>query len=279
MKITVTIFLLTLICTAQNLFAQNEFSRQYNLALKFYDEGKFYDAVTECKRLIFFDADSQYTYCAYMLMGKSYKMGAKFSDAILNFTNAELNAKTSDEVFQSKIEIIRANILRRTTDRALQLLDELDDDKNFSSRTAGINYWRGWTYIFADKWKKAAVSFSKIDSCKQLEKLCRQVDDDKYSETFSYLISHFIPGAGQIYTGNYVSGILSLGWNVLWGYVTINSFAANRIFDGLIELNFLWLRFYNGNLQNAQKFAVYENQKIANKALYFLQFQYKGLKP
>jgi len=279
MKIPIAFFLSLIVFSTANLFAQNEFAKEFIFATKLYNEENYYDAVTECKRLVFFDSDSQYVFKAYILMGKSYKMGGKFSDAILNFTNAELNAKTSGEVFESKIEIIRANILRRTTDRALQLLDDLDKNGNFSSRTDEINYWRGWTYIFAERWKEAASSFSKIDSCEQLQQLCMQVEKDKYSVTFANLISHFIPGAGQIYTGNYVSGFLSLGWNILAGYVTINSFAADRIFDGLVELNFFWLRFYNGNIQNAQKFALYENQKISNKALNYLQFQYNGTKP
>ncbi|MHB1687733.1 MAG: hypothetical protein ACYCVH_10200 [Ignavibacteriaceae bacterium] len=278
-KIIVIFFAVVIIVSTPNLFAQDELAQQFNLAKNLYANENYYDAITELKRLIFFDADSQYTFDAYYMIGKSYKMGDKFSDAILNFTNAEMNAKTIQQIFEAKVEIIRANILRRTTGRALDLLNDLKKDKSFSSKTNDINYWRGWAFMFEDKWQKAAESFSKIDSCKQLQNLAEQVEKDKYSETFSNLISHFIPGAGQIYTGHYFSGFLSLGWNVLWGYVTVNSFAANRIFDGLVELNLLWLRFYNGNIQNAQNFAKEENIKITDKALSYLQFQYQGLKP
>ena len=90
---------------------------------------------------------------------------------------------------------------------------------------------------------------------------------------------HIIPGAGQFYTGHYFSGLLSLGWNALWGYLTVKAFIDERVFDGLIIGNFLWLRFYVGNIQNAEKFANEANIKIANKALSYLQDQYKGEKP
>lgn len=73
--------------------------------------------------------------------------------------------------------------------------------------------------------------------------------------------------------------MLSLGWNVLWGYLTIKAFVDERIFDGFVIGNFLWLRFYVGNIQNAETFANEENVKIANKALYYLQYQYEGEKP
>ncbi len=274
------IFLVSIIVfLTSNICAQDVLKKQFAYAKNLYSNEDYYDAITELKRLLFFDTGCHYTFEAYMLMGKSYKMGGKFSDAILNYTDAELNAKTIQQIYQAKIEIIRTNILRRTTDRALQLLGELEKDKRFAHKANEINYWRGWDFMFADKWDDASKSFSKIDSCKQLKYLAEKVHKDKYSEVFSNLISHFIPGTGQIYTGNYFSGFLSLGWNILWGYVTVNSFAANRIFDGLVELNLLWLRFYNGNIQNAQNFAKEKNLVITNKALNYLQFKYDGLKP
>ena len=100
-----------------------------------------------------------------------------------------------------------------------------------------------------------------------------------YSVSFAKTISYIIPGAGQIYTGEYISGLLSLGWNILWGYLTIKSFIDERIFDGIVIANFLWLRFYRGNLQNAEKFAKEKNLIISNKAMNYLQFEFKGLKP
>jgi hypothetical protein len=53
----------------------------------------------------------------------------------------------------------------------------------------------------------------------------------------------------------------------------------DRIFDGLAVTNLLWFRFYRGNLQNAEKFAVEKNLQITNKSLSYLQYSYKGLKP
>ena len=105
------------------------------------------------------------------------------------------------------------------------------------------------------------------------------IDEELYSVSFAKTISYIIPGAGQIYTGEYISGLLSLGWNVLWGYLTIRSFIDERIFDGIVIANFLWLRFYRGNFQNAEKFAEEKNLIISNKGLEYLQYEYSGRKP
>jgi hypothetical protein len=88
-----------------------------------------------------------------------------------------------------------------------------------------------------------------------------------------------LPGSGQIYAGNYFSGFLSLAWNVAAGYFTINSFLANRAFDGIVIGELVWLRFYKGNVENAEKYAVQKNLEVSNKTLKFLQEEYRGLKP
>jgi TM2 domain-containing membrane protein YozV len=258
---------------------QDILQKQYSYALGKYNSGQYYDAITEFKRLLFFDSGKKYVYDANEYMGLSYKAGAKFSDAILYFTIAEINAGNNEELFNSKIEIIRANILRRTTARALTLLDTLQSDKRFISKAGDIYYWRGWAYIFGDQWDKAAQAFNMTDTNKAMVEFCKNVQHEKYSVLFTEIISHFIPGAGQIYTGHYFSGVLSLGWNALWGYLTVKSFVDDRIFDGLVTGNLLWLRFYNGNLQNADKFVKEENLKITNNALDSLQSGYHGLKP
>ena len=259
--------------------AQSAFQNQFDFAKQLYNNENYFEAITELKRLLFFDETEEYNYEANKLIGLSYKQGAKFSDAIRYLTLAEINAKTTEELFQRRIEIIRINILRRTTGRALKLLDSLEADNRFKDRTDEINYWRGWSYIFADEWEKASFEFAKIDTVQTLSKLAKQVDDDMYSVTFAKTISYIIPGAGQIYTGEYISGLLSLGWNVLFGYLTVKSFIDERIFDAIVIANFLWLRFYRGNLQNAENFAGKKNLNISNKALNYLQYEYDGLKP
>ena len=272
-------FTATILLISSATFAQNSFDAQFNYAKKLYSDEHYFDTVTELKRLLFFDENSEYNYEANLFIGKSYKQGAKFSDAIRHLTLAEINAKNIDELYVTRIEIIRINILRRTSRRALKLLDSLGTDERFIDRKNEIKYWRGWAYMFADDWEQAAQTFAEIDSNHVLKVLAEKVDDDFYSVSFVKTISYIIPGAGQFYTGEYISGLLSLGWNVLWGYLTIKAFVAERIFDGIVIANFLWLRFYKGNLQNAENFAKEKNLVISNKALNYLQFEYDGLKP
>lgn len=261
------------------LQAQDSFEEQFQLAKNLYIKENYYDAITELKRLLFFDKEGKYLFKANDLIGQCYRQGEKFTDAIRYFTLAEINTKSPDLVYKEKIEIVRVNILRRTTKSAFKILNSLESDNRFKNNVYITDYWRGWAYIFSDDWENAAVTFAKIDSAYQLQKLAEKVNNELYSVGFAKAISYIIPGAGQIYTGEYLSGFMSLGWNVLCGYLTIKAFAADRIFDGVIIANFLFLRFYRGNLQNAENFAKEKNLKISNETLRYLQNEYDGLKP
>lgn len=274
-KIFPFVFLLNLACVQ----GQNSLQMQLNYADSIYNSADFFDAVTEYKRLMFFDTSGIYNYYGNFKIGSSYKKGAKFEEAIKYLTLASINAETIEEEYTSKLEIVRVNILRKSTDRALNLLDEIEKKYPQFADSSDINYWRGWAFMFADKWDEASASFAAIDSLHPLKKVADEVVNEKYSVTFAKVISYILPGSGQFYTGNYLSGIMSLGWNVLWGYLTIKAFAAERVFDGVIIGTLLWLRFYRGNYENAEKFAVEKNIDIANKALSYLYNNYNGIKP
>jgi len=260
------------------LTAQQTLKEQYEYSVRLFKQEKYFDAVTELKRLNFFDKKKEYAYKSNFLIGRSYKEGGKFTDALRYFALAEINGVNDSDLYEAKISAVRVNILRRTTGQALKLLDQLQNDSRFKNRRDELIYWKGWVFIFADEWDKAAGQFAEIKN-DTLNKLCEQVSEDKYNVTTAKILSYIVPGAGQFYTGHYFSGFLSLGWNVLWGYLTVKAFVDERIFDGIVIGNFLWLRFYVGNLQNAEKFVKDTNLKIANEALNRLQYEYKGEKP
>lgn len=253
------------------VYPQTALHQQLEYAKELFNQEKYFDAITELKRLQFFDKEKSFAYQSNMMIGESYKQGSKYDEAVKYFSLAEIYASKSDERFTAKVLNARTNILRRTTKQAERILSELLIDKFFADKQNQINYWLGWNYIFTDEWDKAYELFSKDDLDTTLANICKSVDDNLYSVAFAKYSSYLIPGLGQFYTGEYLSGILSLGWNILGGYLTINSFIEDRVFDGIMVGNFLWMRFYSGNIQNAEKFALQKNLDISNSALLYLQ--------
>jgi tetratricopeptide (TPR) repeat protein len=275
---SVSSIIIVLILSVKIIFPQDRLAEQLDKAKVMFSQGEYYNTITELKRLIYFDKDKKYAYESNEIIGECYKMGGKFTDALNYFTRAEMSSDTPEEIYTCRINEIKINILRRTTGRAISLLDILGNDARFISKSKEIDYWRGWAYLFADEWDKASDQFSKSKT-EELKVMCDSIDNERYSVIKAKLLSYFIPGAGQIYTGHYFSGLLSLGWNILWGYTTVTAFHANRIFDGILVGELLWFRFYNGNNQNAEKFAIERNLEISNSALLYLQSKYQGEKP
>jgi hypothetical protein len=280
-KIVIPAAILFVVFTAlsKELSAQDILKEQLNYAEKLFQEEKYFDAITEFNRLIFFDKSKEFNYKANLKIGISYKKGAKYSSAIKFLKAAQRAAESDEDEFNSKIEIVKVNILRKTFSAGELLLREIEKDKRFAVKTGEINYWRGWLFMLSDNWDNASAAFASIDSLHPLKILSDNVIEQKYSVTFAKVISYILPGSGQFYSGNYLSGLMSLGWNIFAGYLTVNSFIEDRILDGIIIGNLLWLRFYNGNLQNAEKFAVEKNINIANEALRYLKKNYEGNKP
>lgn len=260
-------------------FSQNQLQIQFEYAVKIYNEENYFDAVTEFKRLQYFDSLNQFSFLTNKFIALSYKAGGKFDLANKYFILAEKNTSNTDSIFQIRIEIIKVNLLTRNLYQAFKILDDLKSDKRFESKEDEIIYWRGWAYVFNNEWDKASNEFAKIDTGKELERLCKNVSELQYSKTKAKILSYLIPGAGQFYTGNYISGLLSFGWMALWSYLSLQAFAADRVFDGVMIANFLAFRFYNGNLQNAENFVEDKNQEISNWMLNYLQNNYSGDKP
>jgi len=271
--------LLILFICPHSFFAQDYLKNQFEYAKNLFVNENYFDAITEFKRLKFFDASGSFSSVSDEYIARCYKEGAWFNEAIRYFTLAEINSQNSGDIFRLKIEIIRLNILRRTTGNAFRLLNELEKDERWTDRKDEICYWRGWAFIFSDDWENGAAEFSKISPDHELKILCNETEEKRYSVAFAKTASVILPGAGQFYTGNFLSGLISLGWNALWGYIAVDSFIENRIFDGLAVANFLWFRFYRGNIQNAEKFAIEKNIQIANESLKYLQKVYSGPKP
>lgn len=272
-------YVLVYLCFLSALHAQSRSELLLERAEFLFNSNQYFDAITEYKRTLFFAEENDVSAKVNFRIAQCYKAGAFFDEAIKYLALAERNSRDSSFLFDIKTEVIRCNILRRTTARAIQICDDLEHDSRFISRLEEVNYWRGWAYMFADDWENASKSYGKFDSQKELKLLCDHVQNDKLSVTFAKVISYILPGSGQIYSGKILSGLMSLAWNLAAGYFTVNSFIANRAFDGIVIGELVWIRFYRGNLENAETFAEQKNIEVANKALDYLQNEYRGLKP
>ncbi len=274
------LFILISIFAAQSFFAQNfelsALKAQKRYADSLFAAGNYYRAITEYKRLEFFDGNKTFAYDAALQIAAAYKRGGFFERAETYFNKAIETAPDATKRLRAETELVKNYIISRQTDRALNFLDKLE---NAGESESTINYWRGWAYLFSGKTNLSAYHFARSGKADSLAAAVRAYGDSLFSVSTAKTLSYIIPGAGQIYLGEYFSGAMSFLWNALWIYVTANAFSDGRIIEGFLVGDLLWLRFYRGNIQNAERFAKEKNVKLLNGLLINLQKHYRGEKP
>lgn len=276
-NISKIICLIWLLCCQFNS-AQKYLVNQFNYAQSLYGNEKYFDCITELKRLMLFDTSKVFSYRAQMLAGDCYKKGARFNDAAKYFNLAVQSAGSPQEEYFAMIAGIRNDILRNQPGMALYNLGRLAKDTAFSDLKKEIVYWRGWAFMRKGEWKNANKQFSMYGEDSVLINITKEAYEREYSPVKAKMLSIFLPGTGQMYSGSYISGLLSFALVVTGAVFTVKALISERLFDALI-IGTLAQRFYMGSINNSVDYAEKENDMLYNEVFTFLESKFSGIKP
>lgn len=263
----------------QSLCQEHPFNRIMQKAGQYYEAGKFFQAVTEAKRLLYFDSTATLHYNAALLAGKSLDKTGAYREASWYYTLAERHAQIPVESFRARTGRARCYIAMALYNNAREQLLQLQQDSLKNTNPGETYFYLGLTAALSNDWNGAAKYFAETDSLKHLEALCIETARQLKNPGLAMLFSALIPGSGQAYAGEYLNGALSLGWNALWAYTAISAFAAERIFDGAMVTLFLWARFYYGGIRNADRMIEFYNTAAENAAYKKMEELFKGALP
>ncbi len=246
--------ILTTVTLAQNLeetikFANSQFeSGNYNLALK------------EYQRALFFNDGSNLQFI-YEQIGSSFFFKKDLKKAAYYY---ELSYKTTDSdsikteiLFKKTACLMLDKNFKLATFELLNLPDSLDpqsaDRKNFYF---AVCYWGMGDF------EKSKNSFMEILPDNQV--LAREEITLLFSKKrnlykpnpkTAQILSIFIPGSGQIYSGDFKNGLNSL---VLTGGIIVLGVYMTRyysLFDAVLTVFPWFIRYYQGGYQGAKKIA------------------------
>ncbi len=228
----------------------------------------FYDkAITEYKRFLYFSPESdkcgeinaRIGYCmaesgrwdkALSAMDKAieYSMGDSLAEqcrmdrAVLLMAGGN-NIEARDELWQiiyfseNKTSVYHANqllvlsaVLTYEWNTALKLIDENVTEQN----------------IYLDSLKAAL----------------QDADEDHYRSAYTArVLSTFIPGLGQVYSGCRLNGLNALILDGALAYLTIDCLLEENYTGGILSFIFLFKRYYEGNIRQAGQSALDYNLK------------------
>lgn len=228
--------------------------------------GNYEAAITEYKRFICFSADSNATGEIWREIARLYQKQSDWSNAVKALNHAL--TFTSDESLGAELKIemgITFLVAKNYSAAEIELLRvaTFADAPAIRSRAY---FFLGVCHLYQQNWDEAQKAFASAFESTTVE--CRLVNSifseenrpRKLSPELATWLSTFLPGAGQIYCGDWRNGLNALLVNGVFGYLLVSSIVNQQFANALITYLPLFQRYYFGNRNRAGEIAIARNE-------------------
>ena len=241
--------------------------QQYALSL--WNEKRYEESIACFRRLTFFEPTE---YLNYYYLAKSHQSLGNYQNASKFYALAYSNCKNDS---------IRNNI---TFFSVRNLIEEekynyaIAELYSISSKSIEVvdrkNFYLGIIFALQDNYQESYQYLAQLSylSDEGKEDLKMQLGDLKKkakrpNPKKAALMSAFLPGSGQFYSGNFEGGINSLlltgGLGILFFYIAVEI----SILDAILSIYPWYQRYATGGAQNAKKMALIKKNEKKNKYL------------
>jgi len=191
----------------------------FGFAQTLYAAGEYYRAIGEFQRFLFFQPTHPQASEAQLTIGLAYFCGERWLQAFEVFR--QITRATPDASLRAEAALWIAETRARRGDQleAIRLYQELIRQYPGSTIAQRAAYLIGWSYLRQRQWTNAREAFARVDEKGPYrasgERLATVLDPPpelpQRSPTMARLLSTVLPGAGQIYTGHTLDGLIGLG--------------------------------------------------------------------
>ncbi|MCD4695329.1 MAG: hypothetical protein K8S16_03725 [Bacteroidales bacterium] len=240
------------------------------IADKHFEDNNYLVAGKLYQRAIFFGS-KQTVKALYGKSGDCYYYSGIYDKASKFYTLAYMHADNKQLAAAWMLNKVKCHLLSGDYQLALFDLYTLPDDlpPQHQSRK---NFLLGVTFFATEDFDQSKEYFIKsidnADSTKlnKIEILFSKKNDLKRpNPNTAFLLSTFLPGSGQFYSGNIKNGMYSLLLISGLVYVTIEVALAYTLFDAVIAV-LPWLqRYYIGGMKHAEEMAIEKRAQNRNE--------------
>lgn len=214
---------------------------------------KNYDAaITEYKRFLFFQPDDDRVPEIYHRIGIVQRNLGLLREAIDSIRQAVIRTPDKEQKSEYQIDLAVTLIVNKDYDLArLELIKVFirNPSEALYNRTLLL---QGVTYTYQFRWEEAQEILKNYSQDEKLDELFQKTDNLPYkSKLVAKILSGILPGSGQIYAGNWKSGLNAFALNSAFGYVTVDSILEQNYVDAIMWTYFIFQRYYQGNLYRA----------------------------
>jgi tetratricopeptide (TPR) repeat protein len=252
----------------------------YAKAKAFYAQGQYAEATKLYQRILFFtdETDSLKPYL-YASAAKAFLETKQYERSADYFNNAIYLSDNESFKQHSRLQKTKVLLLQHKYDLVENELAKIDTI-NFPGLTSSVYFYKGIYYFGIENYDSTQKYFSRIighDAVKQaqLEKLFRKNWRIKnINPKVATAMSVIIPGAGQIYSGNFDKGINSFLLTSAFAILSYNTYAAYGLVEALVSVSPWYLRYYTSGVKNASLLAkqrqAQKRQKVFSEMLILL---------
>ncbi len=217
---------------------------QLTFANHLFEEGDYYRAITEYKRLLFISSNPSEQRFARQRILSAFKRAGRLEEAsayLDNFTNDQFRY----------MEKAKLHLLMNDTGQARQYLKLIESDT--------VHILLGWSYMMDGDWENSQKAFQRIPDDSPLSatanSLVTSAEEAEHtiprkSPVLSGLLSALIPGAGRFYTERPGDGLFSFLTVAIPAIATYYYWHEERERATVIAASFTAV-FYLGDLYGA----------------------------
>ena len=245
------------------------FAEQSPLSLgsHFYQLGNYDAAITEYKRFLLFHPDDPRAAKTYRNIGLAYREQGHWEDAVAAMRTAVQHASDKEE--KSKYQLELAVVFIATQDYDLARLELIkarmrNPSAHVHRRTL---FLEAVAFIYQFRWQEAREALTDYTKDAELDTLfVNAVDAPQKSPRLAKVLSAIIPGAGQVYAGDWRNGLNALALNGVLGYLTVDSALGQHYVDAALWGGLIFSRYYRGNIFRADEAVKNYNTQQSRRA-------------
>lgn len=239
-------------------------------AEKLFDANFYDEAITEYQRYIHFNPKREKVSYVYYKIGLAYRNKYNLEESLKAMETSAQTAPADSIKNERKIDAAVTYIAMEEYDKAKVILLKLTSFCDNSEIKRKASLFLGITHLYLYEWRSAKEALEIYFEEKGNSRFAHTVDSLLSSaENMNYkspktarLLSTFIPGTGQIYSGNIGDGINSMLLNGANIYFIIFKLLKEEYANAYLIYFFLFRRYYFGNIYYAQKGAAEHNREL-----------------
>ena len=238
-----------------------------SLGKHLFAHGNYDAAITEYKRFLFFHPDDARISEIYHNIGLAYRAQGLWTEAINSLRTAVQHATDRESKSEYQLELAVTLIAIQDYDLAQLELIRATLRAPSAPLYRRALFLRGVVYIYQFRWDEAREALKNWSTDKNLDALFDEaVNVPQKSVNVARMLSTILPGAGQIYAGDWRGGLNAFLLNSAFGFLTVDAALDRHYTDALLWAGLAFWRYYQGNTFRAGAAAEQFNEQRTQQA-------------